>query len=188
MEDVLAYWFGTPAQDPEALMRKMYLWFAGTPKIDDEIRVLFSRRVEQAVRGDLDFWAISVEGRLALVLLLDQMTRVLWRGTARAWSGDARAQRLAKEAFDVRAHVGLSPIEQLFLAMPFAHAEDPALQTRAISEFRDAIRRAPAWQQPIYLAEFVQPVEYRLAFSHGRRFDEAREVTVQMAIPPMLAS
>jgi uncharacterized protein (DUF924 family) len=171
MEAVLDFWFGAPAEQPETLMRKMYGWFAGTPKTDDEIRLRFEHRVEQAVRGELDYWGISVQGRLALVLLLDQMTRILWRGTARAWDGDLRAQRLAKEAFDVRAHVGLRPIEQLFLAMPFAHAEDPALQAQALTLSRRAIRQAPAWQQVILTAEFVDPVEYRLAFTtHGKRF------------------
>src|SRR5437879_2062138 len=131
-EAVLAFWFGAPVRDVDDAVARMRRWFPEGNLLDAEVRRTFGATIEAALRGDLDGWAADGRGLLALVIVLDQLTRHAFRGTARAWEGDARAQALAVDAIDRGVDVELDYMERLFLGMPLAHAEDGALQRRSI--------------------------------------------------------
>jgi uncharacterized protein (DUF924 family) len=142
-EEILDFWFdgvdraGVPA--PDCLLR----WFRGGEAFDTLIREGFGGQVESALAGSLDAWAETALGRLALVLLLDQFPRNIFRGDRRAFSGDARALSLAREATVSGLDAGLRPIERYFLFLPFEHAEDSADQARAVSLYQELISKAP---------------------------------------------
>lgn len=105
------------------------------------IRERFESTLEQGARGDLGTWESSARGRLALVLLFDQMSRNIFRGTPRSFAQDGRAREVAQKAFDAGKDRVLASVEVSFLLMPFMHGEDIALQQRAIDGFvalRDA--------------------------------------------------
>src|SRR6185436_17579858 len=124
---VLEFWFGTPATTEAELMEKFRRWFAGGAAMDAEVKARFGQTVEAALAGKLDAWASTPRGRLALVLVLDQMTRNAFRGEPRAFAGDPRAQVLTREAFESGADETLSILERIFLSMPLSHAEDVEL-------------------------------------------------------------
>ena len=128
-DEVLEFWFGTPATNEAELMHKLRRWFAGGD-MDREIRERFGDTVAAAVAGELDGWAAEPRGRLALVILLDQLTRNTMRNQPAMYAGDAKAQRLSLEAFDQGLDKELAWIERVFLAMPLAHSEDVGLQRR----------------------------------------------------------
>jgi uncharacterized protein (DUF924 family) len=132
-EDVLAFWFGT--LDPDGVPPPAYVarWFEPPDGFDDELRARFGAVVEAALAGTLDGWARVPRERLALVLLLDQLTRNLFRGTARAFAGDAQALALALAAIDAGEAPLHAPVERSFLYLPLMHAEDLALQDRCIA-------------------------------------------------------
>jgi uncharacterized protein (DUF924 family) len=97
-DDVLLAWFGDLARDRDDLERDMRRWQAGGEA--EAARLAgFRPDVERALRGDLDAWADTGRGRVALVLL-DQLTRTTYAGTAQAFAGDAKAIPLAREASD----------------------------------------------------------------------------------------
>ncbi|MDR7104000.1 DUF924 family protein [Croceicoccus sp. BE223] len=123
---VLDFWFRelTPAQ-----------WFEGGDDIDKTIRDRFAERVDQALAGTLDDWAATPRGRLALVILIDQFTRNVFRGEARAFSGDDKAQKLVLAGLDLAADKALTLSERQFFYMPLMHAEDLALQDRSVALF-----------------------------------------------------
>ncbi len=129
-EDVLGFWFGAPAATEAELMSKVQRWFSGGPVLDAEVKARFGATVEAALSGKLDGWDRTPRGRLALVLVLDQFTRNMFRGDPRTHAGDAKAQRLALEAFENGSASGLTHLETIFLSMPFTHAEDLALSKR----------------------------------------------------------
>jgi uncharacterized protein (DUF924 family) len=129
-EEVLAFWFGEPAADDKGLMTKIFRWFQGGPELDAQINDKFKAAVEAALAGELDDWANEPRSRLALVLLLDQFTRNVYRGDPRTYAGDAKAQALALDAFDRGLDRQLSWLERVFLSMPMMHAENLALQER----------------------------------------------------------
>lgn len=135
--DVLAYWLGAPQPDNASALARQQLWFVKSDATDAEIRTRFGPLVEEALAGQLDGWAATPRGRLALLVLLDQFTRNLFRGTPRSFAGDARALPLALEgmALGHDRHADLPAVARIFCYLPLEHAEDPALQARSVAAF-----------------------------------------------------
>jgi uncharacterized protein (DUF924 family) len=121
IRDILDFWF-LPLGHPD-YGKKRELWWQSTPLLDDEIKARFGALVELAVAGELDHWRKSPDGALALTLLCDQFTRNIWRKTARAFSGDAKARETARLAV-ARGYPLVYPVEmRTFFYMPFQHSE-----------------------------------------------------------------
>lgn len=137
-EEVLAYWFGSEADVPGA--ERMQLWFAGGEAVDREIRERFGADVEQAHRSELDSWAETARGRLALIILLDQFSRNLYRGSEKAFSRDAQAVELTLAGIERGHYSQLSICEKLFFLLPLEHAENLALQDRSLGLFEDLVQ------------------------------------------------
>ncbi len=146
-EEVLAFWFGPPIDDAEAMGKRMRFWFRGGAEVDQEIRERFGADFERAKRGELADWAETPRGRLALIIMLDQFSRNLYRGTAEAFAQDGAAQKLTVEGLDVGMDATLSPHERMFFALPLGHAEDLALQQRALAYVDTWVGSLPAFQQ-----------------------------------------
>jgi uncharacterized protein (DUF924 family) len=129
------FWFGE--LDSNGLCAPEYnaLWFSSSEETDRTCRERYSGLLEQAVAGELEDWADSDEGLVALVVLLDQFSRNIHRGTPRAFAGDARALQLALAALDCNRHLQLPAIHRVFLYMPLEHSEDLALQERCVELF-----------------------------------------------------
>lgn len=143
-DEVLEFWFGTPVTSEAEAMAKAQRWFNGGKAMDREVKARFGETIEAALTGKLDAWASTPRGRLALVIVLDQLTRNAFRGQPRTYAGDAKAQRLASEAFDAGLDQTLSCVERMFLSMPLLHAEDTALQRRSAELARSIGASAPA--------------------------------------------
>ncbi|WP_255989946.1 DUF924 family protein [Chitinolyticbacter albus] len=142
-QDVLAFWFGPPGETP-ALRQQ---WFQRDDEFDMAIRDRFLATVETALAGALDHWACDADGTLALVIVLDQFPRNLFRGSARAFAGDAAARGHALHALELGWQRGLPPLQQVFLYLPFEHAETLADQDRMVA------LTAP-WRSDMALAPF----------------------------------
>jgi uncharacterized protein (DUF924 family) len=143
-EDVLSYWLApTPRTAAEAETRKAF-WFTGSGAVDEEIRARFGGLVARARAGELDAWTGTARGTLALIVLIDQFSRNLHRGTPAAFSHDPVALALARAGFDGGRFDGLDPIERLFAALPFRHAEEVESQKRAVAlAVKDALTGPP---------------------------------------------
>ena len=120
-QDVLGFWFGSERK----------AWFEKNPAFDDEIRRRFLSLYEHAAAGMLSDWRQTPAGCLALVILLDQFPRNMFRGSARAFAADPLALETAKHALAARYDQGLSVDERTFLYLPFEHSETLADQQRA---------------------------------------------------------
>jgi len=170
IDEVLGFWFGAGATDVETYERQMRRWFMDGPALDAEIRDRFGALVERALAGELDDWASTIRGRLALILVLDQLTRSLFRGDPRTYAGDAKAQALAAEAFAAGLDRELGIEERHFLMMPFVHAEDLGLQERAVALIDALAAEAPAWRQPVLAIAQQVAHEYRDIITRFGRF------------------
>ncbi len=126
--DILDFWFGdrTGARDE---------WFRKDPAFDAAIRDRFGAAVDAALGGAYAGWTATPHGTLALVLLLDQFTRNIFRDTPRMFAGDARALAIATAAAARGEDRALSPHERWFLYLPFEHAEDPVAQAQSLALF-----------------------------------------------------
>lgn len=126
-DDVLDFWFGDGMRPH---------WFSGSRDIDDRIGAEFAETYNAAHRRGLDDWAMSPDGALALVIVLDQFPRNLFRGSGRAFEADATALGHARAAVDAGFDARLAPDRRVFLYLPFEHSENLADQDRAVALFR----------------------------------------------------
>jgi uncharacterized protein (DUF924 family) len=168
--DILGFWFAEPATNVAELAAKMKRWYRGGPEEDAAIRKRFAGAVERALAGELDAWSATPRGRVALVLLLDQMPRSLFRGTARAFDGDAAAQRIAFAALEHGAQDGLGFEERHFLYMPLLHAEDARLLDFFDTSFPQVLESAPEWARPLLGDGIEQGEKYREVIRRFGRF------------------
>jgi uncharacterized protein (DUF924 family) len=111
-------------------------WFSGGAELDRIVRERFAGLLEEARRGAHDAWAGTPRGRLALILLLDQFSRHVFRGRAEAFDADAKAQRLSREGLDAGMDQRLTSAEKHFFYMPLMHAEDSELQALSVAKFK----------------------------------------------------
>ncbi len=120
--DVVAFWV-------EAGPKK---WFAKDDAFDQAIRTGFEALHMQASRGDLSDWAKTPEGTLALLILLDQFPRNLYRGSAHAFATDPLAHAVARHAVDQGVHLSVAGQLRPFFFLPFEHSERTEDQDRSI--------------------------------------------------------
>ena len=129
--EVLDFWFGTL----DARGKSRAEWFRKDAAFDGAIRERFGATHAAAAQHRLDPWRASAEGVLALVLVLDQFSRNLYRADGRAFAQDAYARECAEEAIERGDDLGMLPVERQFLYLPFEHSERLADQERALELF-----------------------------------------------------
>ena len=132
-----AYWFGELDDGGMCARDRNALWFTASQENDDKLRERFGGSVEQALAGQLDSWAERDEGLVALVVLLDQFTRNIYRGTAQSFAGDPLALGLAQRTIESGHYQRLPAIHQVFLYMPLEHCEDPEVQEECVTLFEE---------------------------------------------------
>jgi uncharacterized protein (DUF924 family) len=110
-------------------------WFAKDDAFDAELRTRFEAAHQAAARGELNDWQASAEGALALCLLLDQIPRNIYRGTAHAFATDGLARRVAERALNDGHDRAIDMPLRIFFYLPFEHAEDVSAQARATALF-----------------------------------------------------
>jgi uncharacterized protein (DUF924 family) len=130
-EDVLVFWFGDVAGDDFG--GRQDVWFNSDPAFDAVVADRFAALHARASGGELAYWEETPRNALALVIVLDQFPRNIYRGTPRAFASDPMALTVAKRAIERGFDRTLRPVERLFLYLPFEHAEDMREQDRSIS-------------------------------------------------------
>lgn len=132
-QKILDFWF-LPDTDAGHGKPRM-AWFRKDPAFDDTIRARFLPAVEAALAGGLETWAETPRGALALLILLDQFPRNLFRGEARCFSGDAQALKVATAIIDGQWDAAMKAVERAFVYLPFEHSEVLADQERSLALF-----------------------------------------------------
>jgi uncharacterized protein (DUF924 family) len=142
-EEVLQFWFySLPRGDHAEMVRQMEWWFRGGA--DSEIIKRFPQLLERAARGEFDSWSQSSRFRLALIIVLDQFSRTIHRGTAQAFAQDPKALGLALEGIEVGHYAALeTPWEKTFFFLPLGHSEELTKLERAVKLAEELIKDAP---------------------------------------------
>lgn len=134
-QDVLAFWFGAHPLDQQVMLQVQKQWFQKNDRFDAQIRERFGATLVAALAGRLDNWADDAEGRLALIVVLDQFTRNTFRGQAASFAGDRQALALALEGVARGDDGRLPPLARPFMYLPLEHSEELAMQERAVQLF-----------------------------------------------------
>ena len=129
IEAVHGFWFGPPPYERRAI------WFEKDSDFDAEIQTRFGEAWGPASSGTFDHFSDTARGRLALLVLLDQFSRNLHRGDARAFSNDDKALALAKVGVEKGHDMEVTLYERVFMYLPFEHSEAPADQERCVALF-----------------------------------------------------
>ncbi len=143
---VLVTWFGAHPLDAAAMQRVQAQWFQKDEAFDAMLRQRFGATVEAARTGRLDAWAENAEGRLALLIVLDQFSRNVFRGRPESFAADAQALALALEGIERGHDQAVPPMARIVCYLPLEHAEDAAMQARSVALFaalRDAADAQP---------------------------------------------
>jgi uncharacterized protein (DUF924 family) len=132
-EDVLSFWFGTPADPWFGKPRRE--WFQKDAAFDDRIRRHFEAVLRALIEGAHEDWLESARGALAYVIVLDQFSRNLFRDDPRAFAQDAQARRAAASAIERELDRQMDAQQRCFLYMPFMHSEHLGDQDRCVALF-----------------------------------------------------
>jgi uncharacterized protein (DUF924 family) len=148
MEDEISaihqFWFGPLDDAGFAAAQQNQLWFSASKETDTALRSRFGPLVTAALAGELNHWTAGDMGLVALVLLLDQFTRNIYRGTPQSFAGDGAALELAQSSLASRRHEALPPIHQVFLFLPLEHCENLAVQEQCLRLFSELADRSDA--------------------------------------------
>jgi uncharacterized protein (DUF924 family) len=115
-------------------------WWAAEPAFDAQLRTRFGTLLQQATACELFAWRTTPHGRLAEILVLDQFSRNIYRGTPQAFAQDPQALALAQEAVALNAYAALTPIERGFLFSPYMHSESRVVHAVAEPLYRAHVR------------------------------------------------
>ena len=140
---MLTFWFGDGLELGWPSASRSDLWFGGDPKLDQQITVRFGPCVHNAVAGGLQTWQDVPATRLALVILLDQFTRNVYRGSKQAYAGVARARALVAAALAKATDLQLPWVGRAFMYMPLMHTEDLANQDECVRRFTQLHAEVP---------------------------------------------
>ena len=139
VDEVLEFWFGELRDDEPVASEKTALWWKKQASTDALIKLHFEQSVRSAAAGELDQWRDSALGRLALIILLDQFPRNIYRDTPAAFAYDSIARDTCLQGLGSGDDQRLKPIQRVFFYLPLEHAEDSALQARSVALFRKLV-------------------------------------------------
>lgn len=164
-QEVLDFWF-LPPDNPDYGQSRAE-WFRKDDGFDAQIRARFGALIDAAIDGGLREWDATPHGALARLIVLDQFTRNVYRGTPRAFAGDAQALALAIALTQAEQDGQLPPMLRAFAYLPFEHAEDLAMQARAVELFQLLSQAQPGFDGMLDYAERHQEVIARFGrFPH----------------------
>jgi len=139
VDEVIEFWFG-PAPSPTAEIYDR--WFRKDARFDEEIRRQFGALHAEAVDGRLAAWRGHARGELALIVVLDQFSRNLYRDDARAFAADHAALEIARELRRAGRSHELTFHQRMIALMPFQHAEDRSTQVESVAAFESLVAEA----------------------------------------------
>ena len=197
MDDALRvreFWFGKrlsgtlPREGLAAIaqdlsQRSAGLWFGNEPQQDEAIRSEFQGLVERAGRGELATWADSPRRRLSLIILLDQFTRQIYRGTQKAFAQDPQALALTLSGMQSAADGALNIIERLFFYMPLQHSESTEGQDESVSSYKRLVTESPAELRPTFEQSFEYAQQHRALILQFGRFPHRNRILGRASTP-----
>lgn len=163
MEDaihkLLDFWFGDLGHADLPTSDRTNLWFGENEQLKTNMLDVFKKEYEEAIDGKLTQWAESPRGRLALIILLDQFSRSLYRNSAKAFEFDLTAQELCLGGLEEKMDQSLTLIERVFFYMPLVHAENSDRQEQSIRLFQNLVS--------LSMTETTQVYQLFLAYAYA---------------------
>ncbi|MBW4492012.1 MAG: DUF924 domain-containing protein [Oscillatoria princeps RMCB-10] len=178
VEEILGFWFGQPGEAGYGKPRKV--WFVKDPAFDQEVRLRFLADYELAAAGKLEDLQSTPAGCLALVILLDQFPRNMFRGQPQAFATDSQALFVAQHAVDRGFDKQMLPVQRWFIYLPFEHSENLEHQRRSVELFRQLSDDPDSADTIDYAVRHLEIIERFGRFPHRNKI-LGRETTPEEA-------
>ena len=180
---ILEFWLGDALSLGWPSESRRELWFGGGEALDRQIEAKFGDLVRDAVAGGLTGWEAAPLDRLALVLLLDQFTRNVFRGSAKAFCGDTRALALALDTMDRGWDAELPLAGRTFLMLPLSHAESLDAQEQAVAYISRQAATAPKTHAGLLDGHVKSALEHRDIIAAFSRFPHRNSTLGRISTP-----
>lgn len=177
-QEILWFWFGDPEDPSSEYGQQRRVWFKKDTAFDGTIRQQFLTDYEQASTGALATWRQKPRSSLALVILLDQFPRNLFRGEARSFASDRAAQDTAYYALAQSYDQQVLPVERIFFYLPLEHSENLADQERSVELVRSLHAIHPEFESTLDYA-----LRHRQVIQRFGRFPHRNEILGRETTP-----
>ncbi len=182
-EDILSFWFGDLDPDEPVPADRSRLWFGGVAETDRLIRDRFLDDVRRAATSGFPGWRRSPHGTLALILLLDQFPRNIFRGTPEAFATDGQALALALAGIGSGLDRELKVVERAFFYLPLEHAENIDMQQKSVAVFRGLIAKSTPAQRPLCESFYDYALRHRDVIARFGRFPHRNAILGRVSTP-----
>jgi len=173
--ELISSWFADTLETPMTIPARQSFWFGADPERDAALAAKYGKLVDECASGHLYRWLDNPEGRLALIIALDQLPRNLFRGTPRAFAYDARTAAWCLAAVHTGQDRLLQPIQRVFLYMPLQHFEDLQAQETGVRLYERLAQENADW--PVFAREFLAYARvHRDIIARFGRFPHRNEV------------
>lgn len=159
IHELLNFWFGDLGHADLPNSDRTNLWFGENEELKLGLLREFKKEFQAAAKGKLDEWLTLPRGRLAVIILLDQFSRSLYRNSPAAFAYDERAQTLCLTGLKEKMDQSLTLIERVFFYMPLVHSENPQLQEQSIRLFQNLVS--------LSMTETTQVYQLFLAYAYA---------------------
>ncbi|MGR6751910.1 DUF924 family protein [Aeromonas veronii] len=183
-QPLLDLWFGDEADDVLRATRQAPLWWGKSSETDALLASRFGELAQAAAKGSLAHWADLPSGRLALILLFDQLPRNIHRGTPAAFAQDPLARDLCLKGLSIGADKSLLPLERVFFYLPLEHAESREQQARSVALFEAlAVEQAGTPAQATFagFADFAR--RHQVIIERFGRFPHRNDILGRTSTP-----
>ncbi len=177
-QEILRFWFGDPEDPGSEYGQQRQVWFKKDPAFDDTIRRRFLTDYGQASDGALAIWRQEPRSCLALVILLDQFPRNLFRGEARSFASDRAARDATNYALAQGYDQQVLPVERIFFYLPLEHSENLVDQERSVELVRSLHATHPEFENSLDYA-----VRHRNVIQRFGRFPHRNEILGRETTP-----
>lgn len=182
-QEILDFWFGKLSGPADFPIEKANQWVSHNVEFDREIRSQFESEIQQALLGQLDSWRKFPRGRLALIILLDEFPRYIYRNKPQAFMADAMARGLTLEGIQRGDDKKLLPIERIFFYMPLQHSENLDLQDLSVKTYKKLLNETPLSIKP-QLDPFLQyAILHQQIIARFKRFPHRNKILGRESTP-----
>lgn len=182
-EDILNFWFGVLSSPDEYPRDRTDFWMAASPEFGRQMQQRFEKDVRLASAGELNQWRSFPRGRLALILLLDQFPRHLYRNKPQSFANDAMAKGLVLEGIQMGDDKQLFPIERAFFYLPLQHAEDMNSQNLSVNMYHQLVNESPGQIRPQIEAFLRNALLHQQIIARFKRFPARNQVLGRDSTP-----
>lgn len=180
-QDILNFWFADMDSQGNVPSETSMRWYKKDDRLDQYIREHFLADLEAAMRGEYNDWLDQANSRLALIILLDQFSRNLFRNDPRSFTQDEQALQIAIDGLAAKHDQQLLPVERSFFYMPFEHAEDRGMQAQSVELFKQLHAEASEQYKQSFEHSYDYALKHKVIVDRFGRFPHRNKILARQS-------